>query len=406
EPGAMANHYEPGIRVPLIVSSPGVRNGGRINTALVTLADITPTILEWTGVDVPSNLHGRSLIPILDVDQPEGWDQVMLSHVCHEVTMYYPMRTIRNRRYKLIWNIDWRSEYPLPIDTLRRATWTETVRRGDPTIGKRSVKKFLFRDQIELYDLEKDPDEIVNLADVPEMQDIRRQLSESLDQWMIATDDPWLVRHRLPMPGEPESASSRQANVDESSGYESIFNGTDLSGWTTRRAERGGYKVENGLLVCPADGGGYLFTDKEYSDFSFRFEFRLTTAANNGIGIRSPLLDARPAYDGMEFQILDNIGYPKQLKPYQYHGSLYGLAAARRGALKPVGQWNNQEIWCKGRRVVVTVNDVVILDVNLDHVADQASRDEHPGLLRESGHIGLLGHGSRVDFRNLRVKEL
>ena len=152
-------------------------------------------------------------------------------------------------------------------------------------------------------------------------------------------------------------------------------------------------------------GGGYLFTDREYDDFSLRFEFRLTTAANNGIGIRSPLLDAKPAYDGMEFQILDNIGYPKQLKPEQYHGSLYGVAAARRGALNPVGQWNQQEIWCRGRRVVVTVNDVVILDVDLDQVADENTREKHPGLQRPSGHIGLLGHGSRVEFRNLRVKE-
>ena len=108
----------------------------------------------------------------------------------------------------------------------------------------------------------------------------------------------------------------------------------------------------------------------------------------------------------MEFQILDNVGFPRKLKPEQYHGSLYGIAAAKRGALKPVGQWNEQEIWCRGRRIVVTVNDVVILDVDLDKVGDPATRAAHPGLLRPSGHIGLLGHGSRVEFRNLRVKPL
>ncbi|MFK8112839.1 MAG: sulfatase, partial [Rubripirellula sp.] len=169
EPGAMANHYEPGIQVPMIVRHPAGIGSGTTNKALVTLADLTPTILDWTQTAPPkSPLHGRSFLPVLGQADPAGWDEVLLSHVCHEVTMYYPMRTIRNRRYKMIWNVDWRSEYPLPIDTLRRATWTETVKRGDATIGPRSVKKFLFRDQIELYDLQTDPDEIMNLAELSE----------------------------------------------------------------------------------------------------------------------------------------------------------------------------------------------------------------------------------------------
>jgi N-sulfoglucosamine sulfohydrolase len=215
EPGAMSNHYEPGIRVPLIVRDPTAKQVGTTSPALVTLADITPTILDWAGVAGPKYpLHGRSMLPILLDDHPTGWDEVFLSHVCHEVTMYYPMRTVRNRRFKLIWNINWRSEYPLPIDTLRRATWTETVRRGDRMIGKRTVQKFLFRDQIELYDLKNDPDEIHNLADDPKYQQVRTELSTKLVAWLEATDDPWLVRHRLPMPGETESVSSRQANLD------------------------------------------------------------------------------------------------------------------------------------------------------------------------------------------------
>ncbi len=280
EPGAMGNHYEPGVQIPMIVRHPDGIGEGTTNTALVTLADLTPTVLDWTKSKGPTYLlHGRSLLSVLGDPAPSGWDEVMLSHVCHEVTMYYPMRTIRNRRYKLIWNVDWRSEYPLPIDTLRRATWTETVRRGDPTIGPRSVKKFLFRDQIELYDLQEDPDEIFNLAEDPDHEAIRRELSTKLTSWLEETDDQWLVRHQLPMPGEPEAVSSRQANVDEQTGYLPLFNGENLDGWQLRRDDRGGYKVENGNLVCPADGGGYLFTDKQYDDFSLRFDFRLETGA-------------------------------------------------------------------------------------------------------------------------------
>ncbi|NOX54746.1 MAG: sulfatase, partial [Planctomycetes bacterium] len=158
EPGAMANHYDPGVRVPLIVKSPEQKQRGLVTDAMVTFADLVPTILDWTGVPGPAYpLPGRSFLPVLEERHPAGWDEVYLSHVFHEVQTYYPMRTIRTRRYKLIWNMAWRQEYPLPLDTIERATWRGVVRRGDKTIGRRSVEKFLFRDPLELYDLEKDP---------------------------------------------------------------------------------------------------------------------------------------------------------------------------------------------------------------------------------------------------------
>ena len=108
----------------------------------------------------------------------------------------------------------------------------------------------------------------------------------------------------------------------------------------------------------------------------------------------------------MEFQILDNVGYPKKLKPTQYHGSLYDVVGAIRGALRPVGQWNDQEIRCYGNRITVILNGVAILDTDLSEISDAEVIKKHPGLKRKSGHIGLLGHGSRVEFRNLRVKQL
>ena len=189
-------------------------------------------------------------------------------------------------------------------------------------------------------------------------------------------------------------------------GYIPLFNGRDLQGWTVRRADRRGYVVEKGLLVCPADGGGFLFTDKENGDFSLRFEFRLTPGANNGVAIRCPLLDERPAYDGIEIQILDDIGYPRPLRPAQYHGSIYDVVAAKRGAVKPAGQWNCEEVVCCGSRVTVIVNGTVVVDVDLEQITDPRVLKRHPGLKRRRGHIGFLGHGSRVEFRNIRIKPL
>jgi HEAT repeat protein len=194
------------------------------------------------------------------------------------------------------------------------------------------------------------------------------------------------------------------AEADE--GFAPLFNGRDLAGWT---GGGGGYAAEDGkIVVHPERGGGNLYTENEYADFVLRFEFKLTPAANNGLGIRAPL-EGDAAYAGMEIQILED-GSPVYwgLKPYQYHGSIYGVVPARRGLLRPVGEWNMEEVTARGRHITVAVNGVVIVDADIDAVSAGGTIDgnQHPGLKRASGHIGFLGHGSVLEFRNIRIKEL
>jgi Domain of Unknown Function (DUF1080) len=191
-------------------------------------------------------------------------------------------------------------------------------------------------------------------------------------------------------------------------GFTSLFNGQDLAGWKLVGREGRGYIIENGLLECPADGGGNLFTEKEYANFVFRFEFKLEEGSNNGIGIRAPY-EGDAAYQGMEIQILDHDApmYRGRLKPAQYHGSIYDVIPAKTGFLKPTGEWNAEEIVANGRQIKVTLNGHVIVDANLDSITDPAVLKKHPGLARSSGHVGFLGHGpARVWFRNVRIKEL
>jgi hypothetical protein len=190
-------------------------------------------------------------------------------------------------------------------------------------------------------------------------------------------------------------------------GFVSLFDGKSLDGWQIVGQKGVGYVAENGLLVCPADGGGNLFTTKEYSNFVLRFEFRLFEGSNNGIGIRAPL-EGDAAYQGMEIQILDDgaARYQGKLRPAQFHGSIYDVIAARQGLKKPTGEWNSEEITAKGRSIVVVLNGTTIVDADLDSVRDAAVLKKHPGLARSSGHIGLLGHGTRVEFRNFRIHEL
>lgn len=189
-------------------------------------------------------------------------------------------------------------------------------------------------------------------------------------------------------------------------GFTPIFNGKSLDGWKLIGGKGRGYLVEDGIIVCPADGGGNLYTEKEYANFVFRFEFRMTPGANNGIGIRAPF-EGDAAYQGMEIQILDD-GHEryKGIKPAQFHGSVYDVVPAKQGFRNPVGEWNQEEITADGRKIKVVLNGHIIVDADLDSVTDAAVLKKHPGLTRTAGHIGFLGHGTRVDFRNLRIKEL
>ena len=186
-------------------------------------------------------------------------------------------------------------------------------------------------------------------------------------------------------------------------GFVSLFNGKDLEGWI---GATNGYSVENGALYCMEKSGGKLLTAKQYDNFILRFEFLLTTNANNGLGIRCPV-EGDAAYNGMELQILDDSGSKyTALKPYQYHGSIYGVAAARRGFQKKVGQWNFQEVRAIGPKITVILNGEVIVDADLSTITETADGKAHPGLHNPKGHIAWLGHGSRVDWRNIRIKEV
>jgi hypothetical protein len=193
--------------------------------------------------------------------------------------------------------------------------------------------------------------------------------------------------------------------TQDESGFISLFDGKTLNGWELLGAKGGGYYVTNGMIVCAKGGGGNLLTKKTYADFILRLEFKLEKGGNNGIGIRAPLTDKQIAYEGMEIQILDS-GYDKPLRPAQYHGSIYDVFPAKTGALKPAGEWNTQEIMAVGRRVKVTLNGRVIVDADLNSATDPAVLAKHPGLLRQRGHIGFLGHNDYVEFRNIRIKDL
>lgn len=208
----------------------------------------------------------------------------------------------------------------------------------------------------------------------------------------------------------PRPEPFKLSKQEEKEGYKILFDGTNMHEWTGNTND---YIIEDGVMAVYPNkqfkgSTRNLYTKKEYDNFVFRFEFQLTPGANNGLGIRTPM-EGDAAYVGMELQILDNDApiYEK-LQIYQYHGSVYGVIPAKRGFLKPVGEWNYQEVVANGDNIKITLNGEVILDGNLRDAVKNGTMDkkEHPGLFNEKGHIGFLGHGSVVKFRNIRIKEL
>ncbi len=187
-------------------------------------------------------------------------------------------------------------------------------------------------------------------------------------------------------------------------GWTDLFNGADLTGWEQVGGAKQTWAVEAGGLFTDGDGGGWLSTTREFNDFELSLEFNTPAGGNSGVFVRAPR-HGNPAFEGLEIQVLDDAA-PEyaELKPWQYCGSVYSLAAPSEQASKPAGEWQHMVIRCEGPKVAVTLNEVAIVSVDLTEHQDKVG--DHPGVARSSGFIGLQNHGSRLDYRNIRIREL
>src|SRR5262245_53570519 len=203
----------------------------------------------------------------------------------------------------------------------------------------------------------------------------------------------------LPARAQPPDAK------EKAEGFVPLFNGTNLDGWKAFDSKANVWSAEAGMIVCSGKGGGWLGTVREYDNFVLRLEYRLRPGGNSGVYLHAPDR-GHISRAGMEIQLLDD-NHPSYAKIdfYQYTGSIYHVVAPTRRAGKPPGQWNAMEIRADGRRIVVVLNGIKIVDADLDRcLLDEAVAKEHSGLKRTTGHIGLQSHTDRVEFRNLRIK--
>ena len=211
-PGAKTTLYEPGVRLPLLVRHPDVPPPGVRNDALVSWADITPTLLDFAGAlaagertplrhravqaarPAPAGFHGRSFLGLLGRTSGAGWDEVFASHTFHEVTMYYPMRAVRTRQFKYLLNLAHPLPFPFASDLWESPIWQSVQHTGAERFGQRRVAAFLQRPREELYDLAADPHEAHNLAADPAHARTLAALRERVREFMETTGDPWIVK--------------------------------------------------------------------------------------------------------------------------------------------------------------------------------------------------------------------
>jgi 3-keto-disaccharide hydrolase len=198
--------------------------------------------------------------------------------------------------------------------------------------------------------------------------------------------------------------ANRLLSARDRAGFTAVFNGKDWTGWAGPLDQ---YEIADGTVRCKPNQGGTIFTEREYSDFVARLEIKLPPGGNNGLAIRYPG-EGDTAYVGMcELQVLDNDAAKyASLDPRQYHGSVYGMVAAHRGYLRPVGEWNFEEVTVQGSRITVELNGTRIVDADVAQVTEFLDGKAHPGKDRRSGHFGFAGHNDPVAYRNIAIREI
>ncbi|KAA5543264.1 sulfatase [Roseiconus nitratireducens] len=225
--GGKTTVYEGGLKVPFVVRDPYSDQRGKETEALVSHIDITPSLLDFAGgldreKNRPKNMldpdnfwrerdeavnenrdgnkpfasyHGQTWMHLLADPSQSHHEAIMASHTFHEIQMYYPMRVVRDKHYKLIWNIAYPLPFPFASDLWAASSWQAQLAKGDDApYGQMTVGRYVQRPEFELYDMQTDPNESTNLADSSGHADVLEEYKEKLKAMQKKYDDPWILK--------------------------------------------------------------------------------------------------------------------------------------------------------------------------------------------------------------------
>ena len=192
----------------------------------------------------------------------------------------------------------------------------------------------------------------------------------------------------------------------------SLFDGKTTNGWRGFRqpAMPEGWKVVDGALTRVSKSTDIVTVD-EFGDFELTLEWKLPPNGNSGIFYRVTEDDAVMWHVAPEFQLIDN-AYKEPLKPVQLAGANYDLHPPSRDVTRPIGSWNEARVIARGAHVEHWVNGVKVVEYELwtsawERQVRGSKFKDYPRYARaRRGHIGLQDHDDRVQFRNIRIREL
>jgi hypothetical protein len=212
-----------------------------------------------------------------------------------------------------------------------------------------------------------------------------------------------------------EPGINKLTKDEKKNGWKLLFNGKDFSGWKKFQGkEITGWKVIDGILNnsgVGSDHGGDIITVEEFQNFELYLEWKIAPQSNSGVFYHVNEKVGKMIYEsGIEYQLLDDKGWPEKLHDYQYSGSNYAMNAPQNAVVKPLNEWNQTRIIVNGTHVEHYLNGVKVVEYELwdadwyKHKKEGKWKDVPYYGLAKKGNIGLQDHGGLTQFRNIKIR--
>lgn len=214
---------------------------------------------------------------------------------------------------------------------------------------------------------------------------------------------------------------NRLTNTKLKLGWQLLFDGKTAAGWHTYGADTvHGWAVENGELIALGQAGregsaNDIVTDREFENFELELDWKISPTGNSGIFfnvVEDPAKYPAVYATGPEYQLIDDVGFPQKLENWQKTAANYAMHPAPAARPKPVGHYNHTRIVVDKGHVEHWLNGVKVVEYQLwtpewEALIQTGKWKDYPGYGRaKRGRIGLQDHGSRIWFKNIRIREL